>query len=252
MVDSMTVGRSVRLAVLTRVQPAGPVALEGLIWGSTVADARPRTARLSAAMRIGSGSGAHLVMELAPGVAAGLMSPGGPVCGAGRSWRVPTAGVCAFLQLRGIWAAGEHASPAVLPRTEGGWWAPACWCGRASGRSLGRHERAAEWLQVWTDPGRAPRTVDAYARGLAEYLQVCEREGVDPVAAGRAHLAAYVRELSSRPSMRGANVVSIDSGTGLANATLQQRLVAVRSVGAVTRPAGVPGRRASSVVWCRG
>jgi len=81
---------------------------------------------------------------------------------------------------------------------------------------------------VWTDPGRAPRTVDAYARGLAEYLQVCEREGVDPVAAGRAHLAAYVRELSSRPSMRGANVVSIDSGTGLANATLQQRLVAVR------------------------
>lgn len=43
---------------------------------------------------------------------------------------------------------------------------------------LGRHEPAAGWLQIWTDLGRAPRTIDAYARGLAEYLEVCEREGV--------------------------------------------------------------------------
>jgi hypothetical protein len=35
---------------------------------------------------------------------------------------------------------------------------------------LGRHERAAEWLRMWSDLGRAPRTIDAYARGLAEYL----------------------------------------------------------------------------------
>ncbi|MFC7274849.1 hypothetical protein ACFQS1_12710 [Paractinoplanes rhizophilus] len=33
---------------------------------------------------------------------------------------------------------------------------------------LARHERAAEWLRVWTDLGRAARTIDAYARGLAE------------------------------------------------------------------------------------
>lgn len=45
---------------------------------------------------------------------------------------------------------------------------------------LSRHERAAEWLQVWADLGRAPRTIDAYARGLAEYLQACERGGTDP------------------------------------------------------------------------
>jgi site-specific recombinase XerD len=93
---------------------------------------------------------------------------------------------------------------------------------------LGRHERAAEWLRVWADLGRAPGTIDAYARGLAEYLRVCERDGVDPLAAGRAQVAAFVRELAARPSRRGANVVSIDSGTGLANATLQQRLVPVR------------------------
>jgi integrase/recombinase XerD len=93
---------------------------------------------------------------------------------------------------------------------------------------LGRHDAAAEWLRIWTDLGRAPRTIDAYARGLAEYLQVCEREGADPVTANRAHVAVFVRELTSRPSRHGANVVSIDSGAGLSNATIQQRLVPVR------------------------
>ncbi|MFI5541703.1 tyrosine-type recombinase/integrase [Nocardia sp. NPDC051900] len=93
---------------------------------------------------------------------------------------------------------------------------------------LGRHERAAEWLQVWTDLGRAPRTIDAYARGLAEFLRVCEDHGVDPVVANRADVAVFVRELTGRASRRGANVVSIDSGCGLANATIQQRLVPMR------------------------
>lgn len=93
---------------------------------------------------------------------------------------------------------------------------------------LGRHEQAAAWLTVWTDLGRAPRTIDAYGRGLAEYLLMSERESVDPVTANRAHIAVYVRELSSRPHRRGANVISIDSGAGLANATIQQRLVPVR------------------------
>jgi site-specific recombinase XerD len=93
---------------------------------------------------------------------------------------------------------------------------------------LGRHEQATAWLHIWTDLGRAPRTIDAYARGLAEYLLVCEREGVDPVTANRAHIAAHVRELTSRPHRRGGNVAVIDSGSGLANATIQQRLVPVR------------------------
>jgi len=91
-----------------------------------------------------------------------------------------------------------------------------------------RHERAAEWLGIWTDLGRAPRTIDAYARGLAEYLELCEHDGVDPLSAGRAQVASFVRELTSRPSRHGGNTVALDSGTGLANATLQQRLVPVR------------------------
>jgi integrase/recombinase XerD len=93
---------------------------------------------------------------------------------------------------------------------------------------LGRHKRAAEWLHVWMDLGRASRTIDAYARGLAEFLLVCERDGIDPVTANRLQVAAFVKELTTRPGQRGANVIVLDSGSGLANATLQQRLVPVR------------------------
>jgi integrase/recombinase XerD len=93
---------------------------------------------------------------------------------------------------------------------------------------LGRHELAGVWLRAWADLGRAPRTIDAYARGLAEFLQVCEDRGIDPVTANRADFAVFVRELTGRASHRGANVVSMDSGCGLANATIQQRLVPVR------------------------
>lgn len=50
---------------------------------------------------------------------------------------------------------------------------------------LGRQE----WLRVWVDLGRAPRTIDTYARGLAEYLEMCEGERIDPLAASRADVA---------------------------------------------------------------
>jgi site-specific recombinase XerD len=120
---------------------------------------------------------------------------------------------------------------------------------------LGRHERAAEWLGIWADLGRAPRTIDAYARGLAEYLESCESSGSDPLSATRADVAGFVRELRTRPSRRGRNVIALDSGAGLSNATLQQRLVpvrlfydylveeGVRSSNPVGRGAYTPGRR---------
>jgi hypothetical protein len=41
-------------------------------------------------------------------------------------------------------------------------------------------------------------------------------------------IAVFVRELTTRPSRRGANVVSIDSGSGLSNATIQLLMVPVR------------------------
>ena len=59
-------------------------------------------------------------------------------------------------------------------------------------------------------------------------MWVCERDGIDPIVAGRADIAGFVKDLRSRPSRSGVNVVALDSGAGLSNATLQQRLVAVR------------------------
>jgi integrase/recombinase XerD len=121
----------------------------------------------------------------------------------------------------------------------------AAWAGRWP--VLGRHERAAEWLQVWAGLGRAPRTIDAYARGPAEYLQVCERDGTDLLIASRAQVAAFVRELASRPGARGANVVSIDSGAGLANATQLPGPAAARPGVKLERPRSGPAARTNEL-----
>jgi site-specific recombinase XerD len=97
-----------------------------------------------------------------------------------------------------------------------------------------RYPRAAEcglaraWLSLQANLGLAENTVDAYARALEEYLAFSAAKGVPVVAATKDHIAAYVRDLTSRPNPRGANVVVLDSGAGLANATLQQRITAVR------------------------
>lgn len=64
--------------------------------------------------------------------------------------------------------------------------------------------------------------------GACRATSRCAREGVDPLTASRAHVGVYVRELTELRSRRGANVVALDSGSGLANATIQQRLVPVR------------------------
>jgi integrase/recombinase XerD len=94
---------------------------------------------------------------------------------------------------------------------------------------------------------------------------VCERAGIDPLTANRAHIASFVREPTERPTHRGANVMSIDSGSGLANATLQQRSVPVRlfydflmeeGCGSPTRSVAAGSRRLGgpagiTVAWSR-
>ena len=129
---------------------------------------------------------------------------------------------------------------------------------------LGRHDRAAQWLRIWSDLGRAPRTIDAYARGLAEYLEVCEREGVDP-SPPTGHMLRCSSASSRRAQPAGRNVVSIDSGVGVGE---RHAPAAARAGPAVLRlpdrggAAGVqPGRpravhtrpgdrRAAHEAWC--
>ena len=95
---------------------------------------------------------------------------------------------------------------------------------------LAREPTALAWLVIRSDLGLAPRTLDAYSRGLSEYLVFCATASTDPLTAGRDHIARYVRELTQRPPRRAsANTVpSCDASLRLANATVQQRLTAVR------------------------
>ncbi|HEY6271554.1 MAG TPA: site-specific integrase [Terriglobales bacterium] len=92
-----------------------------------------------------------------------------------------------------------------------------------AGQSLSRR-----WLQIQADLGLAQNTIEAYGRGLEGYLAFLQGVQVDCETVRREHIAAYVRELLSRPSPKGSKVVLLDSGAGLSNATLQQRITVVR------------------------
>lgn len=87
---------------------------------------------------------------------------------------------------------------------------------------------AKSWLQYQFNLGLAPNTIEAYGRSLEDFLSFCSRHSVDPETAKKDQIGAYVRDLTSRPNPRGANVHHLDSGAGLANATLQQRITALR------------------------
>jgi site-specific recombinase XerD len=92
--------------------------------------------------------------------------------------------------------------------------------------SLSLH--ATSWLQVQANLQLAPKTIDAYGRSVDAFIAFCVESGIVVDLARREHIAAYVRDLATRPNPRGGNIRAFDSGAGLANATLQLRLTAVR------------------------
>lgn len=87
---------------------------------------------------------------------------------------------------------------------------------------------AGTWLSIQRDLGLSDATLDAYGRALQDYLTFCKAHHIVIETATRAHIATYVGDLLKRPHRQGQSVVNITSGSGLANATIQQRLVAVR------------------------
>jgi integrase/recombinase XerD len=87
---------------------------------------------------------------------------------------------------------------------------------------------ASSWLQIQGNLGLANNTIDAYGRALEDYLTFCHLHEIVPETAQKEHLALYVHDLASRPNPKGAKIRRLDSGVGLANATLQQRLTAIR------------------------
>jgi integrase/recombinase XerD len=94
--------------------------------------------------------------------------------------------------------------------------------------AVGKDPLARRWLETQVLLGLAPNTVDAYGRALQDFLAYCQRNAIQAQEATRDGIARYVGDLRQRPGSQGPNVRHLDSGVGLSNATLQQKLTAVR------------------------
>src|SRR5213080_4426769 len=89
-------------------------------------------------------------------------------------------------------------------------------------------EHGRYWLQLQSHLQLAPQTIDAYGRSLNDFLAFCQRSGIVPETITREQVALYVQDLAHRPNPKGANILSIESGRGLSNSTMQQRITVLR------------------------
>jgi site-specific recombinase XerD len=87
---------------------------------------------------------------------------------------------------------------------------------------------ARAWLGMQAGRNLARHTVETYGRSMEDFLRFTGREGIRPQQATREHVAAYARDLLARRNPRQPKVVHLDSGAGLANATILLRLSVVR------------------------
>jgi integrase/recombinase XerD len=94
--------------------------------------------------------------------------------------------------------------------------------------AVAKHAVAKRWLELQVLLGLATNTIDAYARALQDFLAYCGKTNIEPVQATRDQIAQYVGDLRRRPNPHGTKILNLDSGAGLSNATLQQRITAVR------------------------
>lgn len=81
------------------------------------------------------------------------------------------------------------------------------------------HARA--WLDLVELRGRDPKTIDAYGRGLNEFL--IWLDGRSPTAVDELDAHTFIRHLQTRGNLR-----QLSTGGALKNATLQQKLTIVR------------------------
>lgn len=87
---------------------------------------------------------------------------------------------------------------------------------------------AKRWIQNCLIFGLAPNTVLAYARAIEGFLGFCQNRSIEVRSVSREVIAQYVGDLRTQPRRERPNVVRIDSGAPLSNATLQQRFTAIR------------------------
>lgn len=84
------------------------------------------------------------------------------------------------------------------------------------------------WLNFQANRGLAANTVRAYGQALNDYLDFCRQKNISVEVATREHIALYIRNLQERTIPPNVKTPSHQSQTGLSNATMKQRLTAVR------------------------
>src|SRR6266436_9322196 len=89
-------------------------------------------------------------------------------------------------------------------------------------------ELSRTWLQLQSYLQLASTTLDAYGRSLNDFLAFCQRCEIVPETITREQVALYVQDLAHRPNPKGAKLLSIESGRGLSNATMQLRITVLR------------------------
>ena len=87
---------------------------------------------------------------------------------------------------------------------------------------------ARQWLETGALLGLAFNTIDAYGRAVQDFLAFCEHEGFQAQEASRNEIARYVGDLRQRPNPQRKKGLCLASGAVLSNATLQQRITAIR------------------------
>jgi len=90
---------------------------------------------------------------------------------------------------------------------------------------VAHYEPAQKWVELLVKLQKAPKTVDAYARGLDDLLAFFERTSFPLVEATRGEIASYLNDLHNRERLNG-NSPSVRSG--LSHSTIQQRLTVAR------------------------
>jgi site-specific recombinase XerD len=93
---------------------------------------------------------------------------------------------------------------------------------------INQSSAARSWLLIQFNLGLAANTIEAYGRALEDFLAFCTGHSVSPELVKKDQIAAYVHELSTRPNVLRAGKRILQSEAGLANATLQQRITALR------------------------
>lgn len=88
------------------------------------------------------------------------------------------------------------------------------------------HHHARSWVEIQRKLLRASKTVDAYARGLDDYLRLCAQRDLPIEQATKSQIASYVEDMATRVHRTRASRKTVK--VGLANRTILQRLTAVR------------------------